>query len=157
MEETLVFTTLFQLPNTLKKEEKVLHAEAVITKLGLTKCKNNTIGDPFLRGIFSGESKRVSIGQEMLINPSLLLLDEPTLGLDSTMAQRIVSTLWELANGERTVVMTIHQSSSRLFYMFQCFNGGNIVASTATLASRITNFKNMIVKKRASFLPKNKK
>lgn len=54
----------------------------------------------------------------MLINPSLLFLDEPTSGLDSTTAQRIVSTLWELAKGGRTVVMTIHQPSSRLFYMF---------------------------------------
>ncbi|KAJ6753725.1 ABC TRANSPORTER G FAMILY MEMBER 21 [Salix purpurea] len=54
----------------------------------------------------------------MLINPSLLFLDEPTSGLDSTTAQRIVSTLWELAKGGRTIVMTIHQPSSRLFYMF---------------------------------------
>ncbi|XP_010520986.1 PREDICTED: ABC transporter G family member 9-like [Tarenaya hassleriana] len=72
----------------------------------------------FLRGISGGERKRVSIGQEILINPSLLFLDEPTSGLDSTTAQRIVSVLWELAQGGRTVVMTIHQPSSRLFYMF---------------------------------------
>ncbi|XP_042061846.1 ABC transporter G family member 9-like [Salvia splendens] len=63
--------------------------------------------------------ERVSIGQEMLTNPSLLFLDEPTSGLDSTTAQRIVSTLWELANeGRRTAVMPIHQPSSRLFYLF---------------------------------------
>ncbi|KAK9269734.1 hypothetical protein L1049_001512 [Liquidambar formosana] len=116
--ETLVFTALLRLPNSITKEEKIMHAEAVITQLGLTKCKNSIIGGPFLRGVSGGERKRVSIGQEMLINPSLLFLDEPTSGLDSTTAQRIVSTLWELANGGRTVVMTIHQPSSRLFYMF---------------------------------------
>uniref|UniRef100_A0A5B7BSZ5 Putative ABC transporter G family member 9 n=1 Tax=Davidia involucrata TaxID=16924 RepID=A0A5B7BSZ5_DAVIN len=116
--ETLVFTALLRLPNSLTKEEKVMHAEAVVTQLGLTKCKNSIIGGVFLRGVSGGERKRVSIGQEMLINPSLLFLDEPTSGLDSTTAQRIVSTLWELANGGRTVVMTIHQPSSRLFYMF---------------------------------------
>ncbi|KAF8413924.1 hypothetical protein HHK36_001920 [Tetracentron sinense] len=116
--ETLVFTALLRLPNSLTKEEKVMHAEAVINQLGLTQCKNNIIGGPFLRGVSGGERKRVSIGQEMLINPSLLFLDEPTSGLDSTTAQRIVSTLWELAKGGRTVVMTIHQPSSRLFYMF---------------------------------------
>lgn len=71
-----------------------------------------------MRGVSGGERKRVSIGQEMLINPSLLFLDEPTSGLDSTTAQRIVSTVWEQAKGGRTIVMTIHQPSSRLFYMF---------------------------------------
>ncbi|XP_022142774.1 ABC transporter G family member 9-like [Momordica charantia] len=115
--ETLVFTALLRLPNTLTKQQKVAQAEAVISQLGLSKCKNGVVGGQTLRGVSGGERKRVSIGQEMLINPSLLFLDEPTSGLDSTTAQRIVSTLWEVANGGRTVVMTIHQPSSRLFYM----------------------------------------
>ncbi|XVF18936.1 hypothetical protein REPUB_Repub11eG0066600 [Reevesia pubescens] len=95
-----------------------MHAEAVIGQLGLIKSKNSFIGGPLLRGVSGGERKKVSIGQEMLINPSLLFLDEPTSGLDSTAAQRIVSTLLELAKGGRTIVLTIHQPSSRLFYMF---------------------------------------
>ncbi|CAI9088558.1 OLC1v1022909C2 [Oldenlandia corymbosa var. corymbosa] len=116
--ETLVYTALLRLPNTFTKQEKVAHAEAVIAQLGLTKCKTSIIGSRNVRGISGGERKRVSIGQEMLINPSLLLLDEPTSGLDSTTAQKIVSTLWEFAIGGRTVVMTIHQPSSRIFHMF---------------------------------------
>ncbi|XP_059282826.1 ABC transporter G family member 9-like [Lycium ferocissimum] len=116
--ETLVFTALLRLPKTLSHVEKVTHVEAVISQLGLTNCKDSIIGDPLLRGVSGGERKRVSIGQEMLINPSLLFLDEPTSGLDSTTAQKIVSTLWELVKGGRTIVMTIHQPSSRLFYMF---------------------------------------
>lgn len=117
--ETLVYTALLRLHKSYTKEEKVMHAEEVIAQLGLIKCKNSIIGGGgFLRGVSGGERKRVSIGQEMLINPSLLFLDEPTSGLDSTTAQRIVSKLWELAKGGRTVVMTIHQPSSRLFYMF---------------------------------------
>ncbi|KAI9093191.1 hypothetical protein K1719_027205 [Acacia pycnantha] len=116
--ETLVFTALLRLPNTLTKKEKVSCAETMITQLGLTECKDSIIGGPLVRGVSGGERKRVSIGQEMLVNPRLLFLDEPTSGLDSTMAQSIVSTLWELANAGRTVVMTIHQPSSRLYYMF---------------------------------------
>ncbi|KAK7342633.1 hypothetical protein VNO80_25589 [Phaseolus coccineus] len=116
--ETLVFTALLRLPSSLSKKEKIVHAKAVMAQLGLTKCKDNIIGGPLLRGVSGGEKKRVSIGQEMLINPSLLFLDEPTSGLDSTTAQRIVSILWELANGGRTVVMTIHQPSSRIYCMF---------------------------------------
>lgn len=117
--ETLVFTALLRLPNALTKQQKAAEAEAVISQLGLSKCKNSIVGSQTLRGVSGGERKRVSIAQEMLINPSVLFLDEPTSGLDSTTAQRIVSTLWELATkGGTTVVMTIHQPSTRLFHMF---------------------------------------
>lgn len=60
----------------------------------------------------------MSIGQEMLVNPCLMLLDEPTSGLDSTTAQRIVMMLRGLARAGRTVVTTVHQPSSRLYRMF---------------------------------------
>ncbi|XP_047339230.1 ABC transporter G family member 14-like [Impatiens glandulifera] len=116
--ETLFFTALLRLPNTLTDDEKVQHVEKVIGELGLGKCRNSMIGGPLFRGISGGEKKRVSIGQEMLINPSLLLLDEPTSGLDSTTAMRIMTTVKRLASSGRTVVTTIHQPSSRLYHMF---------------------------------------
>ncbi|RRT65949.1 hypothetical protein B296_00037830 [Ensete ventricosum] len=116
--ETLVYTALLRLPSTLSRQEKTAQAEAVMVQLGLTACRSSIIGGPLVRGVSGGERKRVSIGQEMLIDPSLLFLDEPTSGLDSTIAGRIVSTLWDLTKGGKTVIMTIHQPSSRLFYMF---------------------------------------
>ncbi|KAK6134055.1 hypothetical protein DH2020_032200 [Rehmannia glutinosa] len=116
--ETLTYTALLKLPSTLSKKDKMDQAEMIIVELGLTRCRNSVIGGPLLRGISGGERKRVSIGQEMLVNPSLLLVDEPTSGLDSTTAQRIVATLRWAARGGRTVVTTIHQPSSRLFRMF---------------------------------------
>ncbi|ESR65178.1 hypothetical protein CICLE_v10007744mg [Citrus x clementina] len=116
--ETMVFTALLQLPNSFTEKEKIKCAEAVMTELGLSECKNSLIGGPLTRGVSGGERKRVSIGQEILINPSLLFLDEPTSGLDSTIAQQILSILLKLANGGRTIVMTIHQPSNMLYYMF---------------------------------------
>ncbi|RZC51273.1 hypothetical protein C5167_019692 [Papaver somniferum] len=117
--ETLMFTALLRLPNTITKEEKIIRTEEVIMQLGLTGCKNSIMGGPFIRGVSGGERKRVSIGQEILTNPSLLLLDEPTSGLDSTSAQQVVSMLREFASeGHRTVLVSIHQPSSKLFYMF---------------------------------------
>lgn len=65
-----------------------------------------------------GERKRVSIGHEILVDPSLLFLDEPTSGLDSTTALRIIQVIRNIAKAGRTVLTTIHQPSSRLFYMF---------------------------------------
>lgn len=116
--ETLTYAALLRLPEKLTKAEKAEQAEMVIMELGLNRCRNSMIGGTLFRGVSGGERKRVSIGQEMLVNPSLLLLDEPTSGLDSTTAQRIVATLRWLARGGRTVVTTIHQPSSRLYRMF---------------------------------------
>ncbi|KAM7487578.1 hypothetical protein LguiB_025062 [Lonicera macranthoides] len=116
--ETLTYAALLRLPKKLTREEKIEQAELIILELGLSKCRDSVVGGPLFRGVSGGERKRVSIGQEMLVNPSLLLLDEPTSGLDSTTAQRIMATLRGLARGGRTVVTTIHQPSSRLYRMF---------------------------------------
>ncbi|XP_075659522.1 ABC transporter G family member 21 [Castanea sativa] len=116
--ETLTYAALLRLPKELSKQDKIEQTEILIRELGLTRCRNGVVGGTLLRGISGGERKRVSIGQEMLVNPSLLLLDEPTSGLDSTTAQRIVVTLRGLSSGGRTVITTIHQPSSRLYRMF---------------------------------------
>lgn len=116
--ETLTYAALLRLPKKLSKEEKIEQVELIIMELGLTRIRNGVVGGPMLRGVSGGERKRVSIGQEMLVNPSLLLLDEPTSGLDSTTAQRIIATLRGLARSGRTVITTIHQPSSRLYRMF---------------------------------------
>ncbi|KAA8546312.1 hypothetical protein F0562_002949 [Nyssa sinensis] len=116
--ETLIFCSLLRLPKTLSKKEKTLIADSVISELGLVKCENTIIGNSFIRGVSGGERKRVSIAHEMLINPSLLVLDEPTSGLDSTAAHRLVSTLGSLAQKGKTVIMSVHQPSSRVYQMF---------------------------------------
>lgn len=118
--ETLTYAALLRLPKSLTIEEKKEHAEMVIEELGLKRCRDSPVGGcmALFRGISGGERKRVSIGQEMLVNPSLLFVDEPTSGLDSTTAQLIVSVLRGIARAGRTVVTTIHQPSSRLYRMF---------------------------------------
>ncbi|XP_010066762.2 ABC transporter G family member 21 [Eucalyptus grandis] len=116
--ETLTYAALLRLPKELTRQEKADQAEMIISELGLGRCRTNVVGGPLVRGVSGGERKRVSIGLELLVNPSLLLLDEPTSGLDSTTAQRIVAQLRAVARGGRTVVTTIHQPSSRLYWMF---------------------------------------
>ena len=51
------------------------------------------MGDEFIRGISGGQKKRVNIGIELIQNPNLLFLDEPTTGLDSTTAFQIMNTV----------------------------------------------------------------
>ncbi|KAI3897407.1 hypothetical protein MKW92_040205 [Papaver armeniacum] len=116
--ETLTYAALLRLPKTLSKQEKKERAMDVISELGLERCQDTMIGGSFVRGVSGGERKRVCIGNEIIINPSLLLLDEPTSGLDSTTALRIVQMLHDIAEAGKTVVTTIHQPSSRLFHKF---------------------------------------
>ncbi|XP_030927456.1 ABC transporter G family member 22 isoform X2 [Quercus lobata] len=118
VKETLTYAALLRLPKTLTKEQKEKRAIDVIHELGLERCQDTMIGGSFVRGVSGGERKRVSIGNEIIINPSLLFLDEPTSGLDSTTAMRTVQLLQDIAEAGKTVVTTIHQPSSRLFHKF---------------------------------------
>ena len=68
--ETLTFAALLKLPSTLSKEEKLAQVEAVIQELRLTKVANTIIGSTFIRGVSGGEKRRVSIGLQLLTNPS---------------------------------------------------------------------------------------
>ncbi|CAM6101749.1 unnamed protein product [Calypogeia fissa] len=118
VKETIVYAAMLRLPSSISMDGKIQRAEEIMFELGLDRCRDTIIGGPFLRGISGGERKRVCVGHEILIDPSLLFLDEPTSGLDSTTAMRLVQVLQNIAEAGRTVVTTIHQPSSRLFYMF---------------------------------------
>ena len=84
----------------------------VCQDLGLAKTVNTIIGDERARGVSGGERKRVSIGVELIANPSVLFLDEPTSGLDSFQALSVMKAMGRLAHSGRTVVASIHQPRS---------------------------------------------
>lgn len=53
----------------------------IISILGLEKCSDVVIGTDLRRGISGGQAKRVNAGMELITNPSILFLDEPTSGM----------------------------------------------------------------------------
>uniref|UniRef100_A0A0D3GN85 ABC-2 type transporter transmembrane domain-containing protein n=1 Tax=Oryza barthii TaxID=65489 RepID=A0A0D3GN85_9ORYZ len=69
------------------------------------------------RGVSGGERRRVSIGVDIIHGPALLFLDEPTSGLDSTSAHSVVEKVRDIACAGSTVVLTIHQPSSRILQL----------------------------------------
>jgi ABC-type multidrug transport system ATPase subunit len=111
--ECIEFAAYMKLKGT--KEEKVRKADEVIQKLRLHKCQNNKIGGNLLRGVSGGERKRTSIGVEIITDPSLIFLDEPTTGLDSYTAQVVVNIMKEMSLCGQTVISTIHQPNSDIF------------------------------------------
>ncbi|KAG5676197.1 hypothetical protein PVAND_006046 [Polypedilum vanderplanki] len=118
----------------LTKEQKAEIVEEIIHLLGLEKTMDTDCS--LLSG---GELKRLSIAQELVNNPPVLFLDEPTTGLDDMSSSQCVELLKRLASGGRTVICSIHTPSAKIFEMFdqvyvvangQCvFNGkgSNIV------------------------------
>lgn len=59
-----------------------------------------------------GQRKRISIGSELLADPSLFFLDEPTSGLDPGLEKKMMYTLRRLADGGRTVVLVTHATAN---------------------------------------------
>ena len=87
----------------------------MIDRLQLGNCRDTRIGGITFKGISGGERKRTSIGYELITDPNLLLLDEPTSGMDASTAARIIELLKKEAAEGLTVVATIHQPSGELF------------------------------------------
>ncbi|XP_047328930.1 ABC transporter G family member STR2-like [Impatiens glandulifera] len=111
--ETLIFAADFRL-GSFSMSEKQLRVEKLIEQLGLSSSRNTYIGNEETRGISGGERRRVTIGVDIIHGPSLLFLDEPTSGLDSTSAHSVIEKVQDIARLGSTVVLTIHQPSSRI-------------------------------------------
>ncbi len=104
--EAIKFSANLHLP--ISEKEKNLKVDQLIRALGLERCQNTKIGNVFEKGVSGGERKRTSIAVELITNPSVIFLDEPTTGLDSVTALRICQVLAEMADNGRTIMCTIH-------------------------------------------------
>ena len=117
--EAILFSARLRLPGGMSLQEKEMRVSHVIELLHLGACADTVIGSSLAKGgISGGEKKRVAIGMELVTNPPILFLDEPTTGLDTYTAYSVMSTLKALAESGRTVVATIHQPSSDIFHIF---------------------------------------
>lgn len=116
--ETLQYSADLRLPPPSTAQDRMRMVEEIILELGLKEAADTRVGSSLHRGLSGGEKRRVSIGVQMLANPSVLFLDEPTTGLDASSAFQLVRTLKNLAAKGRTVVVTIHQPRSEIWGLF---------------------------------------
>lgn len=93
-------------------------ANGIIDDLDLHRAADTVIGNEFKRGISGGEKKRVNIGIELVSNPNLLFLDEPTTGLDSVTAFDIINQLFKLKKQGMTIITVLHAPSNEILALF---------------------------------------
>ena len=113
--EHLLFHAKLRLPAETRQSTIRKRVRATMQILGIEKLADSFIGDQFQRGLSGGEKRRVSIATELLMSPGIMFLDEPTTGLDSTNAAKVVDILSGLGAMGTTVLLSIHQPRPDIF------------------------------------------
>ncbi|KAM5159706.1 broad substrate specificity ATP-binding cassette transporter ABCG2-like [Callospermophilus lateralis] len=109
--ENLAFSAALRLPTTMTKHEKDERIKVVIEELGLDEVADSKVG--------SGEErKKTSIAMGLITDPSILFLDEPTTGLDSSTANAIFLLLKNISEQGRTIIFSFHQPQNSIFKLF---------------------------------------
>jgi ABC-2 type transport system ATP-binding protein len=111
--------------NHMRKEDIRTRGEEWLKRLGMWEWRDK------LGGTFStGMKQRVNIARALLTQPSVMFLDEPTLGLDPQTTRAIRQFIKEMAEGGITVVLTTHEmaEAEALCDRISIIDHGNIVA-----------------------------
>ncbi|KAK6640138.1 hypothetical protein RUM44_011824 [Polyplax serrata] len=110
--EAMNYAADLKLGSRVSRRQKNQQVSDLLKLLGLFNC-----WDVSTCNLSGGQKKRLSLALELLSNPSILFLDEPTTGLDSSSCSQCVSLLKILAQQGRTVICTMHQPSALIFDM----------------------------------------
>jgi ABC-type multidrug transport system ATPase subunit len=112
---------------TNKKERRSL-VDALLERVNLSAERNRRLG-----GFSGGMRQRVGIAQALIGNPQLLIVDEPTAGLDPEERSRLHNLLAESAEENTVVLLSTHIVSdvSNLCNQFAVIRGGRILTATS--------------------------
>lgn len=80
VEETLLFHAHMRLSRETTAQQRRAAVMKVVTQLGLQQCFTTRVGGDEIKGISGGEKRRLSVGVQLLADPPVCLLDEPTTG-----------------------------------------------------------------------------
>lgn len=127
--ESLEFSMALRLPRSSVVATDAERASFIDKQLDLLEL--NDIQDQLAGHCSMEQNKRLTLGVELVANPSIVFADEPTSGLDARAASIVMRVLQKVARSGRVVVATIHQPSVQVFNRFDDLlllkRGGQIV------------------------------
>jgi len=122
IEELTVFENLYYSASlnmgNLTKNEIVAKVEKALDQLGLLTIKDLKVGSVLNKTISGGQRKRLNIALELIREPLVLFVDEPTSGLSSKDSENVMDLLKELTLRGKLIFVVIHQPSSDIYKMF---------------------------------------
>lgn len=122
IEELTVYQNLFYAAKLCFGQASKEDLDALVNKtlqsLGLFEARHLRVGNALDKTISGGQRKRLNIGLELLRQPSVLFVDEPTSGLSSRDSENIIDLLRGLTLMGKLIFVVIHQPSSDIFKMF---------------------------------------
>jgi len=122
IEELTVYQNLYYnarmcLNNFPRKEISDI-VDKILFDFDLYEIKNLKVGNPLEKFISGGERKRLNISLELIREPTVLFVDEPTSGLSSVDSEVVINLLKEQTYKGKLVIINIHQPSSDLYKLF---------------------------------------
>ncbi|MFM7814829.1 MAG: ATP-binding cassette domain-containing protein, partial [Flavobacteriales bacterium] len=102
----------------LNETDLVARVQQTLDAVGLKECQDLKVGSALQKTISGGQRKRLNIALELLREPAVLFVDEPTSGLSSRDSENIMDLLKELTLRGKLIFVVIHQPSSDIFKMF---------------------------------------
>ena len=90
----------------------------VLQELELYEFRDLKVGSPLKKTISGGQRKRLNVALELIREPSILYVDEPTSGLSSMDSEKVMLLLKHQAREGKLVIVNIHQPSSDIFKLF---------------------------------------
>jgi len=104
--------------DSLPEDQIKKKVSSLLKDIGLYEIRHLKVGNPLNKKISGGQRKRLNIALELIREPQVLFVDEPTSGLSSRDSENIMDLLKELALKGKLVFVVIHQPSSDIFKMF---------------------------------------